>query len=627
MITYLDVQHLNKRIGDLILLDDVAFSIGEGHRVGLIARNGAGKTTLLNILSGKEDYESGSVVYRNDIKVGYLEQSPEFDPTLSVIDACFAQAGELSDLITRYEKCLQTEGTPGIDALIEEMERREAWDFELRAKQILSRLNITDFAQPIGQLSGGQIKRVALANVLLSNPDLLILDEPTNHLDLEMIEWLESYLRREVKALFMVTHDRYFLDRVCSEILELDQQKIFSYKGNYAYYLEKRAERVAAEASSVQKAQNLYRTELDWMRRMPQARGGKAKYRKDAFYELEKQAKQRLEEKAVRLQVKTEYLGSKIIEAQYVSKTFRSETLGDKVILKDFYYNFTRFEKIGIVGGNGTGKSTFIKMILDEVRPDSGRFVVGETIRFGYYSQSGMEFDNQMKVIDAVRNIAETVDLGGGRRITAMQFLNHFQFPPARQQDYIYKLSGGERRRLYLCTVLMQNPNFLILDEPTNDLDISTLQVLEEYLADFRGCVLVVSHDRYFMDKVVDHLFVFKGEGDIKDFPGNYTQFRAWEALQEEEEKAQPKAKAEPAKKENTYTPERKRKLTFKEKQEMETLEAEIAKLEAEKSEIEIALSSGTLSVGEITAHSRRLPLLTEELEEKEMRWLELSEI
>lgn len=627
MITYLDVQHLNKRIGDLVLLDDVAFSIGEGHRVGLIARNGAGKTTLLNILSGKEDYESGSVVYRNDIKVGYLEQSPEFDPTLSVIDACFAQAGELSDLIARYEKCLQTEGTPGIDALIEEMERREAWDFELRAKQILSRLNITDFSQPIGQLSGGQIKRVALANVLLSNPDLLILDEPTNHLDLEMIEWLESYLRREVKALFMVTHDRYFLDRVCSEILELDQQKIFSYKGNYAYYLEKRAERVAAEASSVQKAQNLYRTELDWMRRMPQARGGKAKYRKDAFYELEKLAKQRLEEKAVRLQVKTEYLGSKIIEAQYVSKTFQSESRGDKVILKDFYYNFTRFEKIGIVGGNGTGKSTFIKMILDEVRPDFGRFVVGETIRFGYYSQNGMEFDNQMKVIDAVRNIAETVDLGGGRRITAMQFLNHFQFPPARQQDYIYKLSGGERRRLYLCTVLMQNPNFLILDEPTNDLDISTLQVLEEYLADFRGCVLVVSHDRYFMDKVVDHLFVFKGEGDIKDFPGNYTQFRAWEALQEEEEKAQPKAKVELAKKENTYTSERKRKLTFKEKQEMEALEADIAKLEAEKSEIETALSSGTLSVEEITAHSRRLPLLTEELEEKEMRWLELSEI
>ncbi|MCI6643481.1 MAG: ABC-F family ATP-binding cassette domain-containing protein [Bacteroidales bacterium] len=627
MITYLDVQHLNKRIGDLVLLDDVAFSIGEGHRVGLIARNGAGKTTLLNILSGKEDYESGSVVYRNDIKVGYLEQSPEFDPTLSVIDACFAQAGELSDLIARYEKCLQTEGTPGIDALIEEMERREAWDFELRAKQILSRLNITDFSQPIGQLSGGQIKRVALANVLLSNPDLLILDEPTNHLDLEMIEWLESYLRREVKALFMVTHDRYFLDRVCSEILELDQQKIFSYKGNYAYYLEKRAERVAAEASSVQKAQNLYRTELDWMRRMPQARGGKAKYRKDAFYELEKLAKQRLEEKAVRLQVKTEYLGSKIIEAQYVSKTFQSESRGDKVILKDFYYNFTRFEKIGIVGGNGTGKSTFIKMILDEVRPDSGRFVVGETIRFGYYSQNGMEFDNQMKVIDAVRNIAETVDLGGGRRITAMQFLSHFQFPPARQQDYIYKLSGGERRRLYLCTVLMQNPNFLILDEPTNDLDISTLQVLEEYLADFRGCVLVVSHDRYFMDKVVDHLFVFKGEGDIKDFPGNYTQFRAWEALQEEEEKAQPKAKVELAKKENTYTSERKRKLTFKEKQEMEALEADIAKLEAEKAEIETALSSGTLSVEEITAHSRRLPLLTEELEEKEMRWLELSEI
>lgn len=626
MITYLDVQHLNKRIGDLVLLDDVSFSIGEGNRVGLIARNGAGKTTLLNILSGKEDYESGSVVYRNHIKVGYLEQSPEFDPKQSVIDACFSQAGELSDLIMRYERCLQTEGTPNIDALIDEMERREAWDFELRAKQVLSRLQINDFSQPIEQLSGGQIKRVALANVLLSEPDLLILDEPTNHLDLEMIEWLEGYLKKEAKALFMVTHDRYFLDRVCSEILELDNQQIYSYKGNYAYYLEKRSERIVSDNSSIQKAQNLYRRELDWMRRMPQARGGKARYRKEAFYELQKQAQRRLEEKSVRLEVKSEYLGSKIIEAQYVSKTFYSESLGDKIILKDFYYNFTRFEKVGIVGGNGTGKSTFIKMILGEVPTDEGRFVVGDTVRFGYYSQSGMEFDNQMKVIDAVRNIAETIDLGGGKRITAMQFLTHFQFPPARQQDYIYKLSGGERRRLYLCTVLMQNPNFLILDEPTNDFDIITLQVLEEYLGDFKGCVLVVSHDRYFMDKVVDHLLVFKGEGEIKDFPGNYTQFREWEALQEEEEVSF-KCKAEKSKKDNHYTSERKRKLTFKEKQEWEQLEREIAALEAEKTELEEALSSGILSVELITEYSQRLPILNTELDEKEMRWLELSEI
>lgn len=627
MITYLDVQHLYKRIGDLVLLDDVSFSIGEGHRVGLIARNGAGKTTLLNILSGKEDYESGTVVYRNHIKVGYLEQSPTFDAAQSVIDACFAQAGELSDLIMRYEQCLQTEGTPGLDALIDEMERRNAWNFELRAKQVLSRLQITDFLQPMGQLSGGQVKRVALASVLLAEPDLLILDEPTNHLDLEMIEWLENYLKKETKALFMVTHDRYFLDRVCSEILELDQLRVFSYKGNYEYYLEKHADRIAAENSSIQKAQNLYRRELNWMRRMPQARGGKARYRKEAFYDLEKQAQKRMEEKAVRLEVKSEYLGSKIIEAQYVSKKFCNEGLGEKIILKDFYYNFTRFEKVGIVGGNGTGKSTFIKMILGEVPTDEGRFVVGETVRFGYYSQDGIEFDHRMKVIDAVRRIAETVDLGGGKRITAMQFLTHFQFPPARQQDYIYKLSGGERRRLYLCTVLMQNPNFLILDEPTNDLDIATLQILEEYLADFRGCVLVVSHDRYFMDRVVDHLLVFKGEGEIKDFPGNYTQFREWEALQEEEESENVKAKIAVPKKENNYTSDHQRKLTFKEKQEWERLEKEIALLEEEKAQIETALSSGTLSVDLITTYSQRLPRLNEELDEKEMRWLELSEI
>lgn len=623
MITYLDVQHLSKRIGDLVLLDDVSFSVGEGHRVGLIARNGTGKSTLLNILSGEEDYQEGSVVYRKDIRVGYLEQTPDFDPQQSVLDACFSQMGELSNLIARYEKAVSVENHPDLAHLIEEMERREAWGIEVRAKQILSKLDIVDFSQPIYQLSGGQVKRVALARVLLSNPDLLILDEPTNHLDLEMIEWLENYLQREVKALLMVTHDRYFLDRVCTEILEIENHNIYGYKGNYEYYLEKHADRIAAENANIQKAQNLYRRELDWMRRMPQARGGKARYRKEAFYELEKQAARRKEEQAARLEVKGEYLGKKVMEAQYVNKTFHSPELGSKVILRDFYYNFTRFEKMGIVGGNGTGKSTFIKMILGKVQPDSGRFVIGETVRFGYYSQDGMAFDNQKKVIDAVRDIAETVDLGGGRRITAMQFLTHFQFPPARQQDYIYKLSGGERRRLYLCTVLMQNPNFLILDEPTNDLDITTLQVLEEYLADFRGCVIVVSHDRYFMDRVVDHLLVFKGEGDIKDFPGNYTQYREWESLQEEEE--QPR-KVEKETKEIRQN-ERKRKLTFKEKQEMEALEKEIEALEAEKAVIEEGLCSGTLSVEQITDYGKRLPVLEEELDEKSMRWLELSEL
>lgn len=611
-----------------MLFDDISFSVAEGQHVGLIAKNGAGKSTLLGILSGQEDYDSGDITFRNDLRVGYLQQTPHYDPALSVIDACFSQAGELSDLISRYERCLDTPGNPGLAELIDEMERREAWDFELRAKQILTKLDITEFSKPVGQLSGGQLKRVALANVLLTDPDLLILDEPTNHLDIDMIEWLEGYLRRNNKALLMVTHDRYFLDRVCSVILELDGKSLYAYRGNYEYYLEKREERIAATNANIARANNLYRKELDWMRRMPCARGTKARYRKEAFVELEQQAKRRTEERAARLEVKSGYIGSKIFEAEYVSKYFPLENGGEKVILKDFYYNFSRYEKMGIVGGNGAGKSTFIKMLLGEVKPDEGRFVIGETVRFGYFSQDGMAFDQQMKVIDAVRRIAETIDLGGGRKLTAMQFLTHFLFPPARQQDYIYKLSGGERRRLYLCTVLMQNPNFLILDEPTNDLDIPTLQILEEYLADFKGCVIVVSHDRYFMDRVVDHLLVFKSEGKVDDFPGNYSQYRDWSELKEKEEEEAKKANTPKTEtKANTWRGEQKKRLTFKEKQKMATLEVSIEALEEEKKEIEEALCSGTLSVDELTEKSKRLPQLQNELDEKSMRWLELSEI
>lgn len=628
MTPYLDIQHLTKSIGDLVLFDDISFSVAEGQHVGLIAKNGAGKSTLLGILSGQEDYDSGDITFRNDLRVGYLQQTPHYDPALSVIDACFSQAGELSDLISRYERCLDTPGNPGLAELIDEMERREAWDFELRAKQILTKLDITEFSKPVGQLSGGQLKRVALANVLLTDPDLLILDEPTNHLDIDMIEWLEGYLRRNNKALLMVTHDRYFLDRVCSVILELDGKSLYAYRGNYEYYLEKREERIAATNANIARANNLYRKELDWMRRMPCARGTKARYRKEAFVELEQQAKRRTEERAARLEVKSGYIGSKIFEAEYVSKSFPLENGGEKVILKDFYYNFSRYEKMGIVGGNGAGKSTFIKMLLGEVKPDEGRFVIGETVRFGYFSQDGMAFDQQMKVIDAVRRIAETIDLGGGRKLTAMQFLTHFLFPPARQQDYIYKLSGGERRRLYLCTVLMQNPNFLILDEPTNDLDIPTLQILEEYLADFKGCVIVVSHDRYFMDRVVDHLLVFKGEGQVDDFPGNYSQYRDWSELKEKEEEETKKANTPKTEtKANTWRGEQKKRLTFKEKQEMAALEVSIEALEEEKKKIEEALCSGTLSVDELTEKSKRLPQLQDELDEKSMRWLELSEI
>ena len=599
MVPYLDVQHLSKSFGALTLFRDISFSIGEGQRVGLIAKNGTGKSTLLSILSGKESYDSGSIVFRRDLKVGMLEQSPVFDPDESVLDACFNHQGE-------EEKVL-------------------------KAKQVLTQLKIRDLSQRMGELSGGQQKRVALANVLLTEPDLLILDEPTNHLDLEMIEWLEGYLGRGNRTLLMVTHDRFFLDRVCSVILELDDQTIYTYRGNYAYYLEKRQERIDNRRAEVARANNLYRTELEWMRRMPQARGHKARYREEAFYELEKVAKQRLEERQLRLKASNVYIGSKIFECQYISKSFGEKgSDSEVVILKDFYYNFSRFEKMGIVGNNGTGKSTFIKMLLGQVPVDDGRIVIGETVKFGYFSQEGLQFDEQEKVIDVITKIADYVDLGSGKKLSASQLLQYFLFTPEQQYNYVYKLSGGERRKLYLCTVLMRNPNFLVLDEPTNDLDIVTLQILEEYLQDFPGCVIVVSHDRYFMDKVVDHLLVFKGQGEIKDFPGNYTQYREWEKMETSKTSTSSTtintSTTSPTSKAN-YRHEDRRKLSYKEKREMEQLEKDIAALEAEKAQIEEALCGGTTSVDEITAMSKRLPLLNDELDEKSMRWLELSEI
>lgn len=585
---YVDVQNLSKSFGALQLFDNISFSIAEGQRVGLVAKNGTGKSTLLAVLAGKEGCDSGDIVFRRDLRVGFLEQSPRFDPDESVLDACFNHQGDP--------------------------------DKVLKAKQVLTQLKIRDLNQPMRQLSGGQQKRVALANVLLTEPDLLILDEPTNHLDLEMIEWLEGYLSRGNRTLLMVTHDRFFLDRVCSVILELDDRTVYTYRGNYAYYLEKRQERIDARRAEIARANNLYRTELEWMRRMPQARGHKARYREEAFYELEKVAKQRMEERQLRLKASNVYIGSKIFECQYISKRF-----DDVVILKDFYYNFSRFEKMGIVGNNGTGKSTFIKMLLSQVQPDEGRIVIGETVRFGYFSQEGLQFDEQMKVIDVITAIADYVDLGSGKRLTASQLLQYFLFTPEQQHNYVYKLSGGERRKLYLCTVLMKNPNFLVLDEPTNDLDIVTMQILEEYLQDFPGCVIVVSHDRYFMDKVVDHLLVFKGQGEVKDFPGNYSQYRQWLAM---EEAATVKDNKEPrGKTAKSYRHDDRRRMTFKERLEFEKLEKEIAQLEEEQHLIEDALCSGTLSVDELTEKSKRLPVLQSELDEKSMRWLELSEI
>ena len=573
---------------------DLSFQMGEF--VAITGESGSGKSTLLNVISGQADYEAGEIIFRNNLRIGYLEQNPHFNPTDTVLTA----VSQLHDSILG-----------GSEFTDEDASR-------ISAKQILTKLQITEFDKPVGLLSGGQLKRVALARVLLSNPDLLILDEPTNHLDLEMIEWLEGYLRRNVRSLLMVTHDRYFLDRVCNEILEIEDKTLYSYRGNYAYYLEKREERIAATNANIQRANNLYRRELEWMRRTPSARTGKSRSRKEAFYELEQQARRRQQERNARLDIKSGYIGSKIFEAEYVSKAYPSVKILDK-----FYYNFSRYEKMGIIGNNGTGKTTFLKLLLGIERPDEGRFVVGETVRFGYFSQQGMEFDNEMKVIDAVRKYAETVDLGGGKSLTAMQFLTHFLFPPARQQDFVYKLSGGERRRLYLCTVLMQNPNFLILDEPTNDLDIATLNVLEDYLADFRGCVIIVSHDRYFMDKVVDHLLVFKGDAEIDDFPGNYTQYRNM-PKEDATEKVDDKLKTAAT---TTRVVERKRKLSFKEKQELAQLEQEIEALETEKKQIETDLCSGTLSVEQLTTMSKRLPELNEEMELKTLRWMELQEI
>ena len=648
MTPYLDVQHLTKSFGALVLFRDINFSIGEGQKVGLIAKNGTGKSTLLSILSGKEGYDSGSLVFRRDLKVGFLEQSPVFDPDESVLDACLRVPNAVSDSGAGKD----ASGTRHPALGTEETEAQL-----LRARQVLTKLKIRDLQQRMGELSGGQQKRVALAGVLLTEPDLLILDEPTNHLDLEMIEWLEGYLQRGNRTLLMVTHDRFFLDRVCSVILELDDQTVYTYRGNYAYYLEKRQERIDNKRAEIARANNLYRTELEWMRRMPQARGHKAKYREDAFYELERVAKQRIEERQLRLKSSNVYIGSKIFECQYISKAFRPSTSlptmeeqgeGTSItILKDFYYNFSRFEKMGIVGNNGTGKSTFVKMLLGLVPVDEGRIVVGDTVRFGYFSQEGLQFNEQQKVIDIVTDIADYVDLGSGRKLSASQLLQYFLFTPEQQYNYVYKLSGGERRKLYLCTVLMKNPNFLVLDEPTNDLDIVTLQILEEYLQDFPGCVIVVSHDRYFMDKVVDHLLVFKGDGIVKDFPGNYTQYREWERALPKSPSNQP----DPSKDGSGHSPGGKksdkpstspsaregqgggapvggsRKLTYKEKREMEQLEKDIEALEAEKKAIEEALCGGTTSVDEITAMSKRLPLLNEELDEKSMRWLELSEI
>ena len=619
MTPYLQVENLTKSFGDLVLFNGISFGIAEGQRIGLIAKNGSGKTTLLNILAGKEGYDEGKITFRRDLRVGYLEQSPKYPEELTVLEACFYHGNSTVELIKEYERCMETPGNPGMDELLVRMEHEKAWDYERRAKRILSQLKIRDFSQKIGHLSGGQLKRVALANILITEPDLLILDEPTNHLDLDMTEWLEEYLNRGSLSLLMVTHDRYFLDRVCSEIIEIDNRQLYSYKGNYSYYLEKRQERIEATNAEIARANNLYRTELEWMRRMPQARGHKARYREEAFYELEKVAKQRTYDANVKLDVKASYIGSKIFESDHLCKHF-----GDLKILDDFSYIFARYEKMGIVGNNGTGKSTFIKILMGLEKPDSGTLDIGETVRFGYYSQEGLQFNEQMKVIDVITDIAEVIELGNGKRLTASQFLQHFLFTPETQHSYVYKLSGGERRRLYLCTVLMRNPNFLVLDEPTNDLDIVTLQVLEEYLQNFKGCVIVVSHDRYFMDKVVDHLLVFKGQGDIRDFPGNYSDYRDWKLAKAEHEKEAAKPKEEKTQRVRLND---KRRMTFKERKEFEQLEKEIAALEEEKKQIEEALCSGTLSVDELTEKSKRLPLLDDELDEKTMRWLELSEI
>ena len=643
-MVYLQVENLTKSFGDRLLFENISFGIDQGQRVALIAQNGTGKTTLLNLLTGRESQDSGTITYRRDIRVGCLTQDPDFQPGMTVSQACFASDNDVVKAIALYENLiskLSTSEAKGVEPsqlsilnsqlqlAMADMDRLNAWDYEVRIKQILGKLNIHNLEQPVEQLSGGQQKRLALANVLITEPDLILLDEPTNHLDLEMVEWLEEFLNHSKMTILMVTHDRYFLDNVCTDILEIDQHQLFHYKGNYSYYLEKREARIANFNAETARAQNLYRTELDWMRRQPQARGHKSRSRIDAFYEIEQRAKQRIVEKQVSLGVKSAYLGSKIFEAQYISKAF-----GDYKILDNFYYNFSRYEKLGIVGKNGTGKSTFLKMLLGEVAPDSGRFDIGETVKFAYYSQSGIQFNDGMKVIDAVRQIAEEVDLGGGRKMTATQFLTHFLFPPEKQHDYIAKLSGGERRRLYLCTVLMRSPNFIILDEPTNDLDIATLNVLEDYLISFKGCVIVVSHDRFFMDKVVDHMLVFQGDCKIKDFPGNYTDYRQWKELKDEEAResrdtARRVLTSEASTKgvQPVTTTNQKRKLSFNEKREYEQLTKDIESLEKEKSELESALASGSLSNDELLQKSQRFQEVTDLLDEKELRWLELDDL
>lgn len=625
MTSYLQVDKLTKSYGDLVLFEEITFGIAQGQKIGLIAKNGTGKTTLLNILAGREDYDSGSVVFRNDLRVGYLEQAPHYPTGLTVLQACFYSSNETVRLIADYEQALAADDSSRLEELLLRMDSLKAWNYEQRAKQILGQLKIQHFDQKVETLSGGQLKRVALANVLITEPELIILDEPTNHLDLEMTEWLEGYLSRANISILMVTHDRYFLDRVCSEIIEIDRKQLYPYKGNYSYYLEKRQERIDAQNADVERANNLLRKELDWMRRQPQARGTKAKYRIDAFYELEKRAKRQREQGQVNLDVKASYIGSKIFEAEHVSKRF-----GEVKIVEDFNYVFARYEKLGVVGNNGTGKSTFIKMLVGEVEPDNGRFDIGETVRFGYYSQEGLQFDEQMKVIDIVQRIAEYIDLGDGRKLGVSQFLNYFLFTPEKQHNYVYKLSGGEKRCLYLCTVLMRNPNFLVLDEPTNDLDIVTINVLEEYLRGFKGCLIVVSHDRYFMDKVVDHLLVFHGNAEIQDFPGNYTQYRLWKEMQAEQERKEaaiPVANNSVTKKPARADNAQKKKLSFKERKEFEALDAEIPLLEEEKAKLEAEMSSGMLCNEQLLAKSERIAALIAEIDEKTMRWLELSEL
>ena len=610
----LQIENISKSFGELELFSDISFVVEERQRIGLVASNGKGKSTLLKIIAGEEPYDNGKITLRNGVRVGYLEQEPEFAADITVLEACLQRSGK-ADIISRYEKALET-GSRELQHLMEEMDRLDAWDYENRVKQVLSKLKINDFSQLVKELSGGQKKRVALAAVLIEQPDLMILDEPTNHLDIEMVEWLEDYLSRMTGSLLMVTHDRYFLDNVCNEIIEIDDTQVYRYKGNYSYFLQKREERLQNLAAETARARNLLRTELDWMRRQPQARAHKAKYRIEAFYKLEEKAAAMRDDSKVSLEIKSQYIGNKIFVMNALSKSF-----GEKVITKDFYYTFSRYEKLGIVGNNGTGKSTFIKMLLGKTAPDSGAIEVGETVKWGYYSQEGLSFNEEMKVIDVVKAIAEVIPVAG-KMLTASQFLQHFLFTPEKQYSYVYKLSGGEKRRLYLCTVLMANPNFLVLDEPTNDLDIETLQVLEEYLRDFKGCVIVVSHDRYFMDKVVDHIFAFNGNGDIKDFPGNYTDYRLWR--EEEKENAKPAEKSPQQK--TVYRTETKRKLTFKERKEYESLEPEIMALEEEKSILEQEMSSGTLDTGTFLAKSQRIQVVMELIDEKTNRWVELSE-